>query len=161
MAPPITGRPGSRFCNLPKLFTSLTSLQQILSGHCQTIAATYPAAVRAQYVAACNNFRLPYWDWASNATIPDIVNSPTVTINTPSGSQTLANPLWTYKFPALNPSYFPTSQNAAGDWYLAKDSQTYRCPNTEIGGPSNIAQANAYLQSSGLQYSTVRSQPSL
>lgn len=136
--------------------TPLNALQQILAGHCKTIATTYPVSVRAQYIAACNNFRVPYWDWASNATIPDIVNSPTVTINTPLGSQTLDNPLFTYKFPALNPSYFPRSQS---DGYLAQDSQTYRCPNNQIGGPSNAAQANEYLQSNGLQYSTVGSRP--
>lgn len=90
--------------------------------------------------------------------MPDIVNSPTVTINTPSGSEKLANPLFTYNFPTLNPSQFPTSQNV-GDWYLARDRQTYRCPINQIGGPSNIAEANEYLQSGGLQYSTVGSHP--
>ena len=39
----------------------LTNFQQILSNQAQTIALKYyPASLRAQYVAAASNFRIPY-----------------------------------------------------------------------------------------------------
>ncbi|KAG0650056.1 Polyphenol oxidase 1 [Hyphodiscus hymeniophilus] len=133
----------------------LAGLEQILAGHAQSIAATYPLSVRSQYQTAATNFRLPYWDWATNATIPDVVSSQHVTVNTPTGSQTLTNPLWGYKFPPLTSAQFPsTQQSNAGDWYLAADGQTYRSPNNQVGGPSNVNTANTALTNSGLQYST-------
>ena len=52
---------------------------------------------------------MPYWDWALNATMPDVVNQPSITINTPNGSQSIDNPLYTYNFhPLPSPPEFPT-----------------------------------------------------
>jgi tyrosinase len=40
-----------------------------------------------------------YWDWALNADLPDVVSrQKQVTINTPQGSKTINNPLYSYTF---------------------------------------------------------------
>jgi hypothetical protein len=43
---------------------------------------------------------VPYWDWASESVLPDIVSTQeTVTVTTPSsGSQEIKNPLYSYTF---------------------------------------------------------------
>ena len=111
--------------------------------------------LRYQQKLTLGSFR--YWDWATNATIPDVVDSPTITINTPTGAQTVSNPLYSYKFQTfpLDPKYFPATQSSgAYDWYLAKYKQTMRSPDSQ-GGPSDFAVANGQLNSAGLKYSTV------
>jgi tyrosinase len=57
----------------------------------QTIAQTYDSTT---YQAAANNFRIPYWDWASIPAMPDVVSQQYVQITTPSGVKTVANPLY-------------------------------------------------------------------
>ena len=85
------------------------TVQQLLWASVQTIAATYPNSSRDAYIAAAQTFRVPYWDWALNATMPDLVNEPTISINTPSGSQVIVNPLYNYTFhPHPSSSEFPS-----------------------------------------------------
>ena len=89
--------------------------QQIIYNNAQQIAATYPSATVAQYQAAATTLRIPYWDWARNATMPDVTNQPKITINTPTGPQLIDNPLYTYIFhPRPSTSDFPTSESVSG-----------------------------------------------
>ncbi|KAH0539087.1 hypothetical protein FGG08_004325 [Glutinoglossum americanum] len=78
----------------------------------QVAAAEYPEGpTRTRYQAAAVTFRIPYWDWAYNATMPDLVNSPTIEVNTKNGPQTLRNPLAAYVFhPKPDASVFPTNE---------------------------------------------------
>lgn len=69
----------------------------------KTIAATYPTATRATMQAAASNLRLPYWDWAARPpnggnNMPSEVTTSTVSINGPSGQQTIRNPLFRHVF---------------------------------------------------------------
>jgi hypothetical protein len=70
----------------------------------QDAANEFPeGAERDRYVAAANTLRIPYWDWAKlppsgQHSTPDFLSSPSITVNTPNGSQTIYNPLYTYKF---------------------------------------------------------------
>lgn len=80
----------------------------------QKIATYYPAGpVRDRYVAAAKNFRIPYWDWAAvpaagQSVLPQSVGgSPAVSVNGPSGTQTIANPLFSYLFKPLSTSDLP------------------------------------------------------
>jgi len=84
---------------------------------------------------------MPYWDWASVPTIPDIVNEPTIIITTSAGVQSVSNPLWTYNFHPfpLDPNLFPYS-----DGPLANYSHTVRQPDSS-GGDSDPVAANAAL----------------
>lgn len=57
---------------------------------------------RDRYSQAASLVRLPYWDWAvkpeSGGVLPDIVQQPSVQVSTPNGTQTIENPLFSYKF---------------------------------------------------------------
>ena len=81
--------------------------KRMLWDHAQEIAEQYPQEDRARYQQAATNFRVPYWDWSLNSTMPDVINSPMITINTPMGSQQISNPLYTYTFHPLTPSDLP------------------------------------------------------
>lgn len=78
------------------------------------IAEYYPeGTVRDSYVAAAQNFRIPYWDWAAvppsgQSVLPASVGgSPSVSVAGPYGTQTIANPLFSYQFKPLNTTELP------------------------------------------------------
>jgi tyrosinase len=75
--------------------------QQQIWNYAQTIAATYPDSNRATYVYEAYYLRVPYWDWAADPALPNCLVTPQITITTPSGPQTIDNPLYTYKFHPL------------------------------------------------------------
>jgi tyrosinase len=85
----------------------LALFEQILSGNAIAIANSYPASNRAMYQAAAQNFRMPYWDWSTIYTLPPVMNSPYILINTRTGSTVLVNPLFQYTFPSGSASRFP------------------------------------------------------
>ncbi|KAM3066915.1 hypothetical protein ACMFMF_009966 [Clarireedia jacksonii] len=118
------------------------------ASHAQDIAKTYPSTIYPTYQAAADQLRIPYWDWASNAQIPSVVNSQTVTITTASGIQTIKNPLYQYNF-----QYVPLDQNTfpPGDYdgELAAYNYTVRFPDY-VGGGDDINAANDYLTNAGL-----------
>lgn len=74
-------------------------MQQILAGHAQTIAKTYPQAMRQTYQKAADELRQPYWDWAiAPQRFADVMTWPSVRITTPTGARNVTNPLFQYKF---------------------------------------------------------------
>lgn len=81
----------------------LALYEQVLQANAMDAANEFTGDDQAKYVAAAQNVRSPYWDWAmvpangGNA-IPDIMTQPGVTVTTPSGQQTIQNPLYSYKF---------------------------------------------------------------
>ncbi|KAJ6261097.1 Tyrosinase [Drechslerella dactyloides] len=87
----------------------LAAYEQILGNIMRNLANQYPAGnTRSRYQAAANRFRLPYWDWASNAQVPDIIGSqPQVTVEKPQGFVRINNPLFTYSFHPFSSSIFP------------------------------------------------------
>ena len=116
--------------------------QQLLWSSAQEIAQSYPDSQRMKYQAAATAFRIPYWDWALNATMPDPVNEPTIAINTPTGMQTMVNPLYNYTFhPQPSVSDFPPVDP------LSAYHSTVRYPNDSGASQPNLAnlqlQANA------------------
>ncbi|KAF2155064.1 Di-copper centre-containing protein [Myriangium duriaei CBS 260.36] len=82
----------------------LALFEQVLYGHVQNVANSYPAATKARFQAAAKNFRIPYWDWAAVPTCsgcqpyPLLVQNMYITVTTPSGSQSVLNPLFRYDF---------------------------------------------------------------
>ncbi|KAL9102921.1 MAG: hypothetical protein Q9163_001981 [Psora crenata] len=115
--------------------------EQIIWSNAQQIAATYPNMSRSQYQAAAQTLRIPYWDWAVNATMPSLLNQPMVSINTPSGVKDTRNPLLTYAFhPQPSTSDFPPSDGA-----ISKYPNTVRYP--DDAGQSQPELANRQLQS--------------
>jgi tyrosinase len=111
--------------------------QEQLNTYAQAISYQYRENA-AQWQDAARNLRLPYWDWAKNYTMPDIMNQQTVNISTPSGQNTTyRNPLYTYYFPSMDPVLFPES--------LAQTGYTLRNPN-----------ANQALAAQGLKGAAAR-----
>jgi tyrosinase len=115
----------------------LALLEQIISKNAVTISKQYKTN-QASWLTAGKTLRIPYWDWAADSNIPNIVQSQTVTITTPSGKKTITNPLYSYKFHPLSSTDFPASSGP-----LATKPATVRGPN-----------ANAYLASLGLKSQT-------
>jgi tyrosinase len=102
--------------------------QQILQANAIDVANEWPAGPdRDRYVAAAQNLRLPYLDWAkppaSGDTIPTVLTANTTAVITPNGSQTIHNPLYSYQF-------HPTD---AGLYYqiYVEWQQTMRWPSTQ------------------------------
>ncbi|KAL0254953.1 hypothetical protein SLS55_009477 [Diplodia seriata] len=59
------------------------------------------------YTEAANSFRLPYWDWAvlppdGEKSVPEFLSSPTINVTRPNGTETIENPLYSYKYHPLN-----------------------------------------------------------
>ncbi|KAK6532025.1 hypothetical protein TWF694_003188 [Orbilia ellipsospora] len=80
----------------------LALYESLLLSEVNAIAKAYPAGSSdsTKYLAAAANFRIPYWDWASSPTLPDLIGSqPTVTVQDPTkGSTNIPNPLFAYKY---------------------------------------------------------------
>ena len=84
--------------------------------------------------------RIPYWDWAFNTTMPDPVNSPTISVNSPYGIMNIANPLCSYTFhPQPSAADFPLS-----DGTIAAYHSTVRYPSSS--GQSQPDLANLQLE---------------
>jgi tyrosinase len=110
---------------------------------------------------AANNFRIPYWDWASVPQMPDVVNAENLLVTTPSGARNISNPLIQYHFQEFpfDKKYFPSSKDVARDWYLASYSRTVRSPGAD-GSASNFLYANEVLENANLKNQVVSSHAS-
>ncbi|KAK5105825.1 hypothetical protein LTR62_002105 [Meristemomyces frigidus] len=67
------------------------------------IAGQFPAAQQPYMYGAASTMRFPFWDWAAAPrpgypTLPNIVSQKYVTVNGPTGSQTIINPLFRHDF---------------------------------------------------------------
>lgn len=99
------------------MLTVSTSTQNILYSKIQDIASLWPDVEdRTRYQAAASNFRIPYWDWATNppageSVLPrSIGGSAFVDVNGPNGEQRIANPLYSYEFKPLDgPDFLDTA----------------------------------------------------
>lgn len=91
----------------------LAAYEQIVQQNAIQIANQYPQDTAQQYRDAATSLRIPYWDWASSAAMPDATTQLNITVKTPNGTQTITNPLAAYRFhPNLSTSELPPSQNS-------------------------------------------------
>ncbi|KAI0925031.1 hypothetical protein AcW2_005732 [Taiwanofungus camphoratus] len=58
----------------------------------------------SEWIMAAANLRAPYWDWASDISLPGEVTSETVIIITPGGQKEIKNPLAQYLFHSDDPT---------------------------------------------------------
>ena len=116
----------------------LALFEQVLWNNAQTIAQRYTGSQKDTYVKAAQTFRMPYWDWAANAAIPAELSSQKITINTPTGSQSIDNPLYSYKFhPQPSASDFPHDSSG-----IYRYTQTVRCPDRSGNSQPSVANRN-------------------
>ncbi|KAK6357648.1 hypothetical protein TWF718_001956 [Orbilia javanica] len=84
----------------------LALYEGILYAEVQKIAKEFKAGTEdsTKALAAAKDWRMPYWDWATDATIPALIgNTRRVTVRMPSGQdQTIDNPLYSYKYNFAN-----------------------------------------------------------
>lgn len=86
--------------------------QQVLYQHIIDAVNDFPAgAVRQRYARAALSWRAPYWDWAAEpaagqSVYPNSVTTPTVDVEMPNGTTTIANPLYQYEFDPVSASDF-------------------------------------------------------
>lgn len=124
----------------------------MISAHAKLIASTYPSDKRSTYVAAAQNLRIPYWDWAVNPSLPSAATSSQITINSPSGSKTIRNPLYSYKFQKYPFTYSGFSGS------IASYPQSLRCPSSTSSSASNrfsVCNSNLQRDASYLKNSVV------
>lgn len=80
----------------------LALFEQELIAAAKSVASTFRGTKKTTYTTAANKLRLPYWDWAakpgSGSTLPASVTAAKVTVDTPSGSKSIRNPLSRYVF---------------------------------------------------------------
>ncbi|KAK6535582.1 hypothetical protein TWF694_002037 [Orbilia ellipsospora] len=121
----------------------LALYEQVLWQHAKAVVDEFPAAKKAAYKNILPNFRIPYWDWATNATIPrEIGEMVTIQVDGPKGKQTIANPLYSYKFTDIK-----EFADVVGP--LANATETVRSPQ-EVNGKlvSDIGPLNQVMESS-------------
>ncbi|KIJ53633.1 hypothetical protein M422DRAFT_222298 [Sphaerobolus stellatus SS14] len=111
---------------------SVALLEQLLGEYVRQIAQEFSEPPdQEKYVQVGKRFRLPYWDWAAEASVPDIIaQDETVLVYKPPGRQVvIANPLYCYEF---DPSYVvsdgPGLPEAESHWVSWK--RTLRHPLT-------------------------------
>jgi tyrosinase len=80
--------------------------------------------------------------------MPAIVNSPTVEITTPSGVETVPNPLLQYNFQQfpMNSNYFSPTE---WDGWLASYNHTVRNPDSRGENDSDFNESNGWLKQDG------------
>ncbi|KAF2166719.1 hypothetical protein M409DRAFT_54512 [Zasmidium cellare ATCC 36951] len=112
----------------------------------KTIANEYPDSQKSTMVAAANQMRWPYWDWAAKPPagrphLPKIVTDYEVTVNGPKGTTTFRNPLFRYDFTDSSGMYYSPFTT----W-----KRTYRYPST------NGVNADSQTQSATNAFNNVR-----
>ena len=110
--------PGAEYCTHGSVIFStwhrpyLVLLEQVLHEEAIRIANQFSDYQRYRYVRAAEQVRLPYWDWASEETIPSIVSAPEISVVKPrvngtGGRTTIDNPLFSYMFQDALPPNAP------------------------------------------------------
>lgn len=90
----------------------LALYEQLLQSYAMQVAQEFPAGdLQNRMVAAASTLRIPYWDWAMNPpsgqnTLPDSIAQPNITVTTPNGTESIANPLYSYYFHPVEGLYY-------------------------------------------------------
>jgi tyrosinase len=137
---------------MPQKISLTDTTQQVLTQCAQNLSKQYTGSNSFIYQAAADKLRIPYWDWATDPRMPDVVSVATVQINTPTGSANVRNPLFSYRFKRfpLDTTQFPLTS-------MSVFPQTVRSPQTNTADAvSNVAGINSLLLGGNIMQRTVR-----
>lgn len=90
----------------------LALYEQLIQAYAMEAAQQFPAGdLQSRMVAAAQTLRIPYWDWAMTPpsgqnTLPDSIAQPNITVTTPNGTESIANPLYSYYFHPVEGLYY-------------------------------------------------------
>ncbi|KAH8666673.1 hypothetical protein BX600DRAFT_436061 [Xylariales sp. PMI_506] len=79
----------------------LALFEQVVGSHAQRIASKYTGREASRYKAAAQTLRIPYWDWATDSTLPAAANQPMITVRGPRGKEFPLNGTSNYFPPAV------------------------------------------------------------
>ncbi|KAI1583306.1 hypothetical protein PtrARCrB10_03282 [Pyrenophora tritici-repentis] len=104
----------------------LALFEQVVSDYVHDIATQAPTDKVERYLAAANEFRIPYWDWAqgtNSGPVPEFFTNPMLTVtNTDGVSTPMSNPLYSYQFNPISDRFDEKWRNI---------NATIRWPNTD------------------------------
>ncbi|KAF8518998.1 hypothetical protein BU17DRAFT_90486 [Hysterangium stoloniferum] len=106
-------------------------LEQFLGKHARDIANEFQNPKdKARYIKAAERFRFPYWDWATNSALPNLVaHASKIVVHRPDGTRPeIDNPLFGYKF---NPVY-----EYFGDGLKIEDEKTWEAWQSTVRYPT-------------------------
>ena len=118
------------------------------------ITNSFSGSDKTRYQNAAKGLRLPYWEWAhqpadGSPVTHNVLTSSTLSVHTPSGQQTIANPIYSYRMQVLN------EQDTGGSpWDQWPNTLRYPTSNSAGAGSNdngvvqNIAANEANLRSS-------------
>ncbi|KAK7931433.1 Tyrosinase, partial [Apiospora marii] len=122
---------------------------QTLGDYVQTLASQYNES-SASYKAAAEEFRIPYWDWASDYMLPASAMDQRVTVNGPHGQVDIPNPLYSYRWQQFplnsDPQYFPNDAARKDCWFW---NETKRLP--DANGRDQFSVVNHNLEGDNLK----------
>ncbi|ETS73379.1 hypothetical protein PFICI_14984 [Pestalotiopsis fici W106-1] len=129
--------------------------EQIIYAYAKDIVDHSTGSAKEAYAAALPEVRLPYWDWASNSSLPDAIKTPDITISVPGDQPgTLKdlhldhNPLWSYKFQS---EYAKSIVQKQMEWDNKEPwTESKRCPDPD--GTSNIGICDLQMITIGRQF---------
>lgn len=124
----------------------LALYEQIIWTNAQYIAATYPDDKRATYQAAALTLRIPYWDWASHPTMPDVVTNPNIVVNAPTGQKTINNPFYSFKFNPL-----PADGAFPAQYAISRYHNTLRFPDKNAHTQTNMANTQLLINGASIR----------
>ncbi len=108
--PPAEGILSPGYCShVSNLFLTwhrpyLALFEQTFYQHVVAVVNQFPIGTQRQkYAGAALTLRFPYWDWAAaqpggQSVYPASVQSPTVNVTGPNGTEVIPNPLYSYQF---------------------------------------------------------------
>ncbi|KAK6330065.1 hypothetical protein TWF718_003493 [Orbilia javanica] len=128
------GNPNSGYCThadvlfLPWHRPYLSLFEQSLWNNARDVVEEIRAAGNAdlatRYANVLEGIRLPYWDWAFDASVPrEVGEMPNIQVQTQRGLETIPNPLYSYRFQNGE------IREIGGGAPFNAMSETYRWPN--------------------------------
>ena len=84
----------------------------------QEIVPKFPSDQRPAWEEAANAWRLPFWDWGTTTSVPDLAKYPTIHVPTTDGKgeESIPNPLYQYRVPTNEPMSKYDMANFTDPW---------------------------------------------